>query len=180
MRIAEAFGMAESEVRLMGVAGNVHDLGKLAVPNAILEKPDTLSEGEFQVMKKHAYLSYAVLNTIGGLRQLPEWAAFHHERLDGEGYPHHLSSDRLDTGARVLAISDVFTALAEDRPYRKGMDDEKIAEILTRMGSNGKLDQRIVEVLLDNTRDIRLGVQEQQSAVLSFYETEFPSAPCAT
>jgi HD-GYP domain-containing protein (c-di-GMP phosphodiesterase class II) len=165
--------MAEFEVQLMEVAGNVHDLGKLAVPNAILEKPAKLSEDEFQVMKKHTYFTYTILNTIGGLRQLPEWAAFHHERLDGKGYPFHLAGDTLDTGARILAVADVFTALAEDRPYRGRLDDDKIVGIVTQMSADNKLDPQIVQVLTDNMERIRAEVTEWQAHMLDFYETQY-------
>jgi putative nucleotidyltransferase with HDIG domain len=180
MLIAEAFGMAEFEVQLMEVAGNVHDLGKLAVPNAILEKPAKLSEDEFQVMKKHTYFTYTILNTIGGLRQLPEWAAFHHERLDGDGYPFHLAGDTLDTGARILAVADVFTALAEDRPYRKGMGSDKIVDVVTQMTADNKLDAQVVRVLTDNMVSIRTEVAEWQAQMQNFYETQFVPLTSAT
>lgn len=172
--------MAEFEVQLMEVAGNVHDLGKLAVPNAILEKPGKLSEEEFQVMKKHTYFTYTILNTIGGLRQLPEWAAFHHERLDGKGYPFHLSGETLDTGARIVAVADVFTALAEDRPYRKGMDSGKIVDIVRRMVAEDKLDGQVVQVLADNMEGIRTEVADWQAQMKDFYETQFVPLTSAT
>lgn len=180
MLISRAFGMSASEVQLMEVAGNVHDLGKQAVPNAILEKPAKLSEDEFQVMKQHTYFTYTILNTIGGIRQLPEWAAFHHERLDGRGYPFHLASDTLDTGARILAVADVFTALAEDRPYRKKLNDDKIIQIITQMAADDKLDAQIVQVLEDNMATIRAEVTEWQASTLNFYETQFVPLSSAT
>jgi len=180
MLISRAFGMSASEVQLMEVAGNVHDLGKLAVPNAILEKPAKLSEDEFQVMKQHTYSTYTILNMIGGLRQLPEWAAFHHERLDGKGYPFHLASDRLDTGARILAVADVFTALAEDRPYRKKLNDDKIIQIIAQMAADKKLDTQIVQALEDNIASIKAEVTEWQAPMLNFYETQFVPLSSAT
>ena len=173
--IAQAFGASDIDLQLMEVAGNVHDLGKLAIPNAILEKPGRLTHDEMQVMRKHTYFTYSVLNTIGGLRQIPEWAAFHHERLDGTGYPFHLASDRLDTGARILAVADVFAALAEDRPYRKRLPDIEIIGILDGMASHGKLDGRIVQALKDHMSTIRAEVADWQAHMLDFYSTQFLS-----
>ncbi len=179
MLIAEAFGMTESEVHLMQVAGNVHDLGKLAVPNSILDKPGGLTPEEFQVMKQHTYHTYAILNSIGGLRQIPEWAAFHHERLDGKGYPFRINRERLDTGARIMAVADVFTALAEDRPYRPAMENERIARILAQMAAEGKLDRQATRVLLDDLDNIRARAKEQQGEVRELYETRFAPLPDA-
>jgi HD-GYP domain-containing protein (c-di-GMP phosphodiesterase class II) len=94
--LARLFGLTEMEIALMEVAGNLHDLGKLAIPNSILDKPGKLTEHEFAVMKQHTYFTYVVLTTIGGIRDIAEWAAFHHEKLDGTGYPFHVDATRLD------------------------------------------------------------------------------------
>jgi HD-GYP domain-containing protein (c-di-GMP phosphodiesterase class II) len=171
--LAELFGMSEPELRLMQVAGDVHDLGKLAVPNAILDKPEGLSAAEFQVMKKHTYFTYTILNSIGGLRQVPEWAAFHHERLDGKGYPFRVDRGKLDSGARIMAVADIFTALAEDRPYRDGMESAEIVQILTSMADDHRLDAQVTTLLVDNLDYIRPIVQETQQAMREFYETQF-------
>jgi HD-GYP domain-containing protein (c-di-GMP phosphodiesterase class II) len=174
--LAEIFGMSEPEQRLMQVAGDVHDLGKLAVPNAILDKPEGLTAPEFQVMKKHTYFTYTILNSVGGLRQVPEWAAFHHERLDGKGYPFRVGRDRLDSGARIMAVADIFTALAEDRPYRAGLETAKIDRILNGMADDHKLDRQMTQLLVQNLDHIRPIVQETQEAMREFYETQFVPA----
>jgi HD-GYP domain-containing protein (c-di-GMP phosphodiesterase class II) len=171
--IAQEFGMTPTEIQMMEIAGNLHDLGKLSIPNAILEKPGKLTEEEYQVMKMHTYFTYNILKTIGGLRQIPEWAAFHHEKLDGSGYPFHVGAHNLDTGSRILAVADIFTALAEDRPYRQGMSEERIAEVLTQMAGSGTLDGRIVQILLDNIGKIRPKVRERQATMRRYYETRF-------
>ena len=120
--IATLFGLTELESELMKVAGNFHDLGKMAIPNSILEKDGKLTDEEFAVMRQHTYVTYMVLSSIGGIQQITEWAAFHHERLDGSGYPFHLNGKLIDTGSRIVSVADIFTALAEDRPYRQGMN----------------------------------------------------------
>ena len=158
---------------LMEIAGNLHDIGKLAIPNAILNKPGKLTKEEFAVMKSHTYYTYSVIKTIGGLEQIAEWAAFHHERLDGSGYPFHCTADELSTGARILMVADIFTALAEDRPYRKGMSKEGIYQIIKQFSDRRLLDTRIVDLLFENYEEIFSYVNEKQVAAREFYERQF-------
>jgi HD-GYP domain-containing protein (c-di-GMP phosphodiesterase class II) len=168
--LAGMSGMSESEVTLMEVAGLLHDLGKLVVPNAILEKPAALTSQEMAVMKQHTYYTFSVLSTIGGLQMVAEWGAYHHERLNGTGYPFRREAREMNLGTRIMAISDIFTALAEDRPYRKGMEVEAIRAILQEQVSSGILDSRIVRLLLENIDEIRKGVAERQEQVLHYYQ----------
>ncbi len=171
--LARLFGLTETEVRLMEVAGNFHDIGKLAVPNSILNKPDKLTKEEFAVMRQHTYFTFSILNTIGELRQIAEWAAFHHEKLDGSGYPFHCKSNQLNTGARIMAIADIFTAVAEDRPYRSGMSRDGIAIVLKNQADAHLLDSRIVNLLLENYDEVLTATKEKQAEVRECYETQF-------
>jgi len=157
----------------MEVAGNLHDIGKLAIPNSILDKPGKLTKKEMAVMKSHTYYTYFVINTIGGLQQIAEWAAYHHERLDGSGYLFHCMAGELSTGARILMVADIFTALTEDRPYRKGMSKEGIVQILRELSDGCFLDTRIVNLLLENFDEISSYVTEKQAAAREFYEKQF-------
>jgi len=167
--VAKLFGLTDKTISRLKLAGYFHDIGKLAVPNAILDKPDKLTKTEFAIIKQHTYFTYSVLSTIGGLGDIPEWAAFHHEKLDGSGYPFHVDRTKINTGSRIMAVADVFTALAEDRPYRSGMQRSEIAKILANMAKDQGLDKRIVELLLDNFEDIRENVREQQALVHAEY-----------
>lgn len=173
--LARLFGLAETEVRLMEVAGNLHDIGKLAVPNSILEKPGALTTEEMAIMKSHTYYTYFVVDTIGGLQQIAEWAAYHHERLDGSGYPFHCTAKELNTGARIMMVADIFTALAEDRPYRKSMKKEEIIRILKQFSDRHLLDDRIVKLLFENYEIILPQAMEKQAAAREFYEKQFPA-----
>lgn len=175
MLLAEMAGMSESEVQLMEAAGLLHDLGKLVIPNSILEKPASLTAAEMAVMKQHTYHTFSVLSTIAGFQIIAEWAAYHHERLDGKGYPFRHTAHEMNLGARIMAVSDIFTALAEDRPYRKGMDPEHIKTILQDMASQGIQDSRIVSLLVKNIEDIREDVAVQQEQARHFYQTEIES-----
>ncbi len=171
--LSRMFGLTEAETELMEVAGNLHDLGKLAIPNSILEKPGPLTKEEMAVMKSHTYYTYVVINTIGGLQQIAEWGAYHHERLDGSGYPFRCQADALSTGARIMGVADIFTALAEDRPYRKGMPKEKIITILKDFSDRQLLSARIVDLLFDNFDEVAVQVAEKQAAARGFYEKQF-------
>ena len=172
MILSEMTGMSESEVQLMEAAGLLHDLGKLVIPNSILEKPAGLTTGEMAVIKQHTYYTFSVLSTITGFQMIAEWGAYHHERLDGQGYPFRRKAHEISLGARIMAVSDIFTALAEDRPYRKGMDTALIKKILLDMVSNGVQDSRIVSLLIENMGDIRKDVVERQGQARYFYQTE--------
>lgn len=171
--LAGFLGFTETELELMEVAGYLHDLGKLVIPNSILEKPGKLNADEFAVMRQHTYYTYTILNTIGGLEQVAEWGAYHHEKLDGTGYPFHLSAKDIPLGSRILTVADIFTALAEDRPYRKGMQKSEIEAVLLGMTSDGKLDEKVVKVLIDNYEEILGPMREKQAAAMDFYEQRF-------
>jgi HD-GYP domain-containing protein (c-di-GMP phosphodiesterase class II) len=170
MQIARRFGLGELDVRLLGIAGVTHDLGKLAVPNAILDKPDRLTPAEAEVMRQHSYFTYAILKSIEGFGQIADWAGLHHEKLDGEGYPFRLADDRLSTGARILAVADVFTALVEDRPYRQGFDRVRVQSILQEEAHLHRLDRRIVDVLFDNYSEIRRRSRDRAMEAHAYYQ----------
>lgn len=176
MLLAKMSGMSGSEIQLMEAAGLLHDLGKLLIPNSILEKPAGLTPGEMAIMKQHTYHTFSVLSTIAGFQTIAEWAAYHHERLDGTGYPFKRQAHEICLGARIMAVSDVFTALAEDRPYRKGMDMPAIKTILLDMASRGIQDWRIVNLLVENIEDIRKDVAIRQEQARHFYQTAIESS----
>lgn len=146
--LAEVAGFSARECRMMRVAGFLHDLGKLAVPAEILEKPAGLTPAELFVIRSHTYYTYVILETIRELDTINTWAAFHHERLDGAGYPFRHKGDDLVAGARIMAVADVFTAITEDRPYRAGMSSERTQSVLLQMAASGALDARLVNLLI--------------------------------
>lgn len=167
--LSKLFGFTDTEIKSMEIAGNFHDIGKLLIPNSIIEKPGKLTDSEYALMRCHSYYTYNTLTSIGGLGKIAEWAAFHHERLDGSGYPFHYSGDKIDTGSRIMAVADIFTALVEDRPYRKGMDRNQIYQIFKPQAHN-QLDKTIVELLFDNYNAVYSHVKEKQAAARHFYD----------
>jgi HD-GYP domain-containing protein (c-di-GMP phosphodiesterase class II) len=129
------------------LAAALHDIGKLATPTSILEKPGPLTPGEFAVIKEHVHLTYKLLKDIDGLENISVWAFNHHEKLDGSGYYFGKKADELDFNSRLLACLDIYQALTEERPYHAGKDHRATMEILFGMGRRGLLDTGIIRDL---------------------------------
>ncbi len=147
-------GFSKEELRLMRIAGHLHDLGKLAIPSEILEKTGKLSEDEWDTMRAHSYFGFRTLQKIPILETVNIWGSLHHEKIDGSGYPFHLKGDDLPLGSRIMAVADVFSALTEDRPYRRGMQLPKAMEIIIEMAKDKALDANIVDLLQANLQDV--------------------------
>ncbi len=152
--ISRIMGYSEIEVEMMQLVGNLHDVGKLTVSNSILEKPKKLTGEEFAIIRQHTYHTYSLLRRCGLPQNIVEWAGFHHEKLNGAGYPFHLNSNQINSGSRIVAVADVLIALAEDRPYRKGMSRDGVLSIIDDMAQAEHLDPFIVEVLKKNYDEI--------------------------
>ena len=146
--LAELSGVDSERCTLLEIAGLLHDLGKLTLPEAILEKPGALTPSEISWIRQHTYYTYWFLLPAGIDHEMVEWAAYHHERLDGRGYPFGVGADQLQLEHRIVAVADIFTALREDRPYRRPMQWEEIARILRSQAKSGGIDGDIVDALL--------------------------------
>lgn len=161
--LAAHMGVSATECEMLSVAGHLHDLGKLAVPNEVLEKPAKLDEDERRIVRAHSYHTGRILGTIDEMGSIADWASHHHERLNGSGYPDHLTARDLSQGARIIAVSDVFTALSEDRPYRRGMGRSKALHSMDFMVREGHLDADVVAALHDGffaINEVRDAVQQ--------------------
>jgi HD-GYP domain-containing protein (c-di-GMP phosphodiesterase class II) len=143
--LAARLGMDATLCQHMRVAGLLHDLGKLAVPSELLDKPGRLLPAELGVVQTHAYHTLQILKPVACLSTIATWAAFHHERLDGRGYPFRPVS--LPLGSRIVAVADMFTALSEDRPYRPGMHRDQVTTLLDDGVAQGALDGDVVQTL---------------------------------
>jgi putative nucleotidyltransferase with HDIG domain len=160
--LARLSGFNETECLEMRIAGFLHDLGKLAVPVEILNKPAGLTKYEYAIIRTHTYYTYKILNKIPALHKINTWGAYHHEKLDGTGYPFHYKAENLSKGSRIMAIIDIFVALTENRPYRKGMSVEAALKIIEEMVKNGKLDGEIFNLLKENSVNFDKIRQEAQ------------------
>ncbi|NSW80456.1 MAG: diguanylate cyclase [Chthonomonadetes bacterium] len=122
--IAEELGFSEEQKHTLRLAGLVHDVGKIGIPDEVLLKPDVLSPSEYEIVKQHAALGAAMLSALPNMERLAPIVRAHHERWDGTGYPDGLAGEQIPFLARVLAVADAFSAMTTDRPYRKGLDWE--------------------------------------------------------
>jgi HD-GYP domain-containing protein (c-di-GMP phosphodiesterase class II) len=128
--IASQLGFDEPALRDLGRASLLHDIGKLAISNRILDKPGPLTEAEFAKLKSHPVLTERVLERVPSLGEIAQIASAHHERLDGGGYPRGLAGNQLTMPMRVLAVADVFSALTADRPYRPAYSSDHALELM--------------------------------------------------
>lgn len=132
----------------MYLAGALHDIGKIAIKNDILEKPARLTEKEYANMKDHAWYTYKLLHQVAGFEEITRWASLHHEKLDGSGYPFGYTAEQLGTNERMMACVDIYQALTEDRPYKAGMTKEKTFAIMRDMAAKNWIDSDITEQLV--------------------------------
>ena len=143
--LAKYMGYDSITVQKMYLAGALHDIGKMAVGNEILEKPDKLTDDEFSKMKNHAGYTYLILSEVNDFEEIRDWAAFHHEKLNGKGYPFGKTAAELNEPERIMACIDIYQALTEDRPYKKGLSHEKTCEMLDDMAQKGFVASAILE-----------------------------------
>jgi putative nucleotidyltransferase with HDIG domain len=147
VEIGSCFGLSARDLKLLRRAALLHDIGKLSVPNTVLEKPGKLTAEEWKVVRDHPYYTFEILNRIPGFEDLSAEAAAHHEKLDGSGYWRGWGAEQLSTFSRILAIADIFDALRAKRPYRDSLPLEKVFEIM-RADSPTALDLPCLEALI--------------------------------
>jgi putative two-component system response regulator len=148
--LGKKLGLTERELEALRFGGALHDIGKIAVPGEILNKPGPLDPKEWDVMKSHADEGCKIcLPLMKNLGPALEVIRHHHEKLDGSGYPDGLKGDEISMVARVMGVADIYDALITDRPYRKGMTKEKAFAILREEVAQGKLDKEVVECLIE-------------------------------
>jgi putative nucleotidyltransferase with HDIG domain len=169
--LAGLYSFSASGCQMMKVAGYLHDIGKLTIPSKILNKQGKLSAEEYNVIKKHPFWTHRALNNIRGLEEVNSWASFHHERIDSLGYPFRFKGSELPLGSRIVAVADVFTALTEDRPYRKGMQRSEVQSLLREMVASRGLDSGVVATLLNNYQQVDAArIREQAESARLYVE----------
>lgn len=132
---------------MLEYAGLLHDIGKIGVPEYILNKPGKLSDSEYDVIKIHPQKGTDIIKNISGLDEISEWILYHHERIDGKGY-YSISKENIPLESRIIAVADTFSALVTNRPYRQGMEYERAIEIMKECAGS-QLDAEILRVFLN-------------------------------
>jgi diguanylate cyclase (GGDEF)-like protein/putative nucleotidyltransferase with HDIG domain len=146
-RMARRLGLPEEDVELTRLAGSLHDLGKLAIPEEILRKPGPLTEPERMVLERHPQIGFRMLESLG-VDPVADWVLHHHERWDGSGYPDGLPGDRIPLGARIIFVADAYDAMTSERVYRRRVaPPQAIAELRRCAGS--QFDPEIVDALAE-------------------------------
>ncbi len=142
--LARAINLPSNEVERIKLGAMLHDVGKIGIPEQILRKPTALSDDEWQIMRQHPAIGAdKVLKPNKSLHDLIPMVKYHHEHIDGSGYPYGLKGDEIPQSARIVAIADAFHALISDRPYRKGLSVTKACEIL-KMGAGVQWDKDLI------------------------------------
>jgi putative nucleotidyltransferase with HDIG domain len=157
LAIAQRMGLSTPEIDILHRGALLHDIGKLGIPSRILDKPGTLDEEEFEVIKSHPTKGVTILEPIRSYAEVLPIVHQHHERFDGMGYPKGLRGESIHRSARILTVADAFDAMVSDRPYRKGWSEERAIEMI-REASGTQFDPRVVEAFLS--------IAETQSMVI--------------
>jgi putative two-component system response regulator len=153
-KLGRIMNLPEKEIITLRLGGILHDVGKIAVPIEILNKPGPLNDEEWKIMKTHTDIGYNIClplsQTLGGALDI---IRHHHEKMDGSSYPDGLSGNTISVNSRILSIVDIYDALTSERPYRKSMDIEDAISILKENARNNLLDKKIVNILIKLIKD---------------------------
>jgi HD-GYP domain-containing protein (c-di-GMP phosphodiesterase class II) len=146
VHIGRQLSMSAGELRILARAGLMHDIGKLGIPDAVLAKHAPLSDSEWQLMRTHPEMGLTLLDRAGQSSREVLAVLYHHERLDGSGYPYGLKAETIPVEARIVAVADTYDALTSDRPYRIACSESEARRVLAEE-ARSRLDARAVDAL---------------------------------
>ena len=164
LKIGEFMKLGKDELDVMHRGGLLHDIGKIGVPAAILDKPARLTEDEYDLIKKHPEIGANILQPIAAYADVIPIVRQHHERWDGSGYPDGLAGDQIHPHARIFAVADVYDAMISDRPYRPGMAIEEVIRTIVA-GDGAEFEPAVVAAFLGVMTEEGLGLLETEVAV---------------
>jgi HD-GYP domain-containing protein (c-di-GMP phosphodiesterase class II) len=144
--LALAMDLTPSQAGVIHVAGHLHDIGKIGVPDSVLRKQGPLTTAEWQAIRRHPEAGAAILDPVAALKRLGvvDMVLHHHERWDGKGYPHGLSGEAIPLGARIISVADALSAMLQDRPYRAALDVNRACREI-EFGAGSQFDPRVVD-----------------------------------
>ncbi|HEY1067596.1 MAG TPA: HD domain-containing phosphohydrolase, partial [Pirellulales bacterium] len=146
-------GLSAADLDLLRRGAAVHDIGKISTPDAVLDKPGRLTPEEFEIIKRHPAEGARIIEPLHSLRECVPLVRWHHERLDGSGYPDGLTRDEIPQLVRILAVADVYDALASERPYRPAMSHQRCLQVLAEDVAKGALDLDLVYVFSEVVKE---------------------------
>jgi len=153
VKLGKRIGLSSTELKLLKQGALMHDLGKIGIADAILNKPSQLDEHEYEIMKKHPVMTASIMKPLKRFKEFAEIAAWHHERWDGKGYPDGLKGEEVPLLARIVGIADTWDAMTGDRIYRKGLGIEKSLSILDKEKDSGQWDPGLIREFIAMIRD---------------------------
>jgi len=167
IEIAKAMGGLENQMRNIAMGAWLHDIGKLAISDAILLKPGPLTDEEREIMQRHVQIGYDLVKGIPFLADAAEIIFAHHERCDGSGYPRSLKTEEIPVGARIFAVADTFDAMTSDRPYRRALPFETSREVIER-GAGKHYDSQVARVFLSIPGETWEVIRRETAAIQAF------------
>jgi response regulator RpfG family c-di-GMP phosphodiesterase len=167
IEIAKAMGGLENQMRNIAMGAWLHDIGKLAISDAILLKPGPLTDEEREIMQRHVQIGYDLVKGIPFLADAAEIIFAHHERCDGSGYPRGLKTEEIPVGARIFAVADTFDAMTSDRPYRRALPFETSRDVIER-GAGKHYDSQVARVFLSIPSETWEVIRRETAAIQAF------------
>jgi putative two-component system response regulator len=147
LALGKELKLKPDKLEILEISGMIHDVGKVGIPEQILNKPGKLTKEEFEIVKKHPEIGEKICLPLGAFKKYLGPIRHHHEKLNGKGYPDGLRGDEIDVITRILTIADIFDSLYSDRPYRLKMPMSKVKSIMFEEAETGYIDKRLVELL---------------------------------
>lgn len=179
VKLAHAMGLSPTDVEEISFAASLHDIGKMQVPKSIINKPDKLTDEEFNIIKAHPVTAYEMLSGLANFQMAQQIARHHHERVDGRGYPDGLSGDDIPLGAKIVAVADTYDAITSTRSYRQAHSHEyALAEIARVAGA--QLDKDVAEAFLNMDFDMNVNLDPDDSAATKPLERSLPKQDTPT
>ncbi len=158
-RLAYEMNLEQKQIELTHIAAHLHDLGKIGIPDSILNKPGRLTEEEFKIMQEHSVKGFEILSKVQSLHHIANIVKHHHERYDGKGYPDGLKGKEIPLMSRIIAVADSFDAMTSTRPYRRKLEiDEAVLELEEH--AKDQFDPAVIKVMINIYQNDRAFIEE--------------------